>query len=453
MCHDKVNSTAPSHINTTKPNYVKETQKDTIEDPSIIIYDTEKNNNRTTNEKIINTADNIMLPDSILYDFPTYLSNHQNVEVSSHHTKNNTPPYILDSLTCHQSNSAINNVTSPKRNNIQYSIPVIIPSRRKASSSQRKANHANLVTLNNTTTVDTNHPNKNKKKAIEITYQNVNGLRGKVHYFYENILSQNHDIIAVTESGLNQEFYDSEFFDNRYVVFRQDRDEVITGHLKGGGIMLGIKPELQPTMIDEWSVCSSDMQIIWVEVNMGFSSMYIALLYLPPPTKIGMINFLINYLEEKRTLANKNVLLLGDFNLPYYPFNSDNTSRLDMTTNAFLNFLDQYNYNSYNTVPNEMNRTLDLVLFKGKNNNNNNNVSTRSLTFIICQISLDLTLPTASVVTHSWMTGTLVRLKNPYLTDQHQYSTTPHSIINILSILLCLGALKFVCNRLGPKIE
>ena len=69
---------------------------------------------------------------------------------------------------------------------------------------------------------------------LSIYYQNVRGLRTKSHEFLSGILNCNYDIVCITETWLNDGFYNNEFFDGRYQVFRCDRDSDTSGFERGG---------------------------------------------------------------------------------------------------------------------------------------------------------------------------------------------------------------------------
>lgn len=46
-------------------------------------------------------------------------------------------------------------------------------------------------------------------KTMNIYYQNVHDLRTKVEDFYESILSENYDIVAITETWLTDSLYNA----------------------------------------------------------------------------------------------------------------------------------------------------------------------------------------------------------------------------------------------------
>lgn len=57
-----------------------------------------------------------------------------------------------------------------------------------------------------------------------VYYQNCGGLKTKLSDIRLNILSHHYDIIIFTETWLQPNIYDSELLDDRYLVFRRDRN-------------------------------------------------------------------------------------------------------------------------------------------------------------------------------------------------------------------------------------
>lgn len=73
-------------------------------------------------------------------------------------------------------------------------------------------------------------------------YQNVSGMRTKSLLFNAFSSQFNYDVIVITETWLNSDFYSEEFFNpSLYIVYRKDRDSVKTGLNKGGGVLIAVK--------------------------------------------------------------------------------------------------------------------------------------------------------------------------------------------------------------------
>lgn len=75
-------------------------------------------------------------------------------------------------------------------------------------------------------------------------YENIRGLRTKVDKLNVASLSQNYDILALTETWLNSDFNDYELLDNRYAIFREDRDYNLAGCARGGGVLFAVKKNI-----------------------------------------------------------------------------------------------------------------------------------------------------------------------------------------------------------------
>lgn len=74
--------------------------------------------------------------------------------------------------------------------------------------------------------------------ALHIYYQNVRGMRTKLHLFNENLHSCDFDVIAITESWLDNGIFDNEICSSKYDIYRQDRE-----FKKGAEFLLQLKRE------------------------------------------------------------------------------------------------------------------------------------------------------------------------------------------------------------------
>lgn len=197
------------------------------------------------------------------------------------------------------------------------------------------------------------HQNINQRKCeLSIYYQNVRGLRTKTHTFYNNIISENYDIIALTETWLNNTFFDSELFDNRYSIIRYDRS---SGKLRGGGVLLAIKRCFSYEIIDTHILCQSEHVIIKIKCKK--KSFYIGLVYFCPNDNFENYENFLQIFEQFifENDDNSNIVILGDFNLPFlYETNCDKNLLL-------REYMCLYNFQQHNIIKNSINRLLDLV--------------------------------------------------------------------------------------------
>lgn len=222
----------------------------------------------------------------------------------------------------------------------------------------------------------------NPENSLTIYYQNVNGLRTKSHMFLTNILNTNYDIVCITESWLNDSFYSSEYFDDRYEVFRCDRDEVTTGCKRGGSVLVAVRRKLCATSHSDWCA-PPPADELWVSIPKRCSStasssnrtaqtyLHIICTYIPHGTQhIPLIKSFYDRVTDLTYSSPDDIfLVLGDFNVTKadWYYDEQTNSMAITTTNDQLScltsdFMSLALLNQYNSKFNDSkNRILDLV--------------------------------------------------------------------------------------------
>uniref|UniRef100_A0A8D8LYG9 Uncharacterized protein n=1 Tax=Cacopsylla melanoneura TaxID=428564 RepID=A0A8D8LYG9_9HEMI len=195
-----------------------------------------------------------------------------------------------------------------------FRIPTITPyslqikNKNKNNNISRGINRTNLIQVNlDTKSHSTLTPttNRNKKSEIEIFYQNIRGLRSRTNEFYINVLNQEHDILAIVETWLHPGIFDSEIIDSRYQVFRQDSDQSVTGKELGRGLLLAIRADLQPVLKPDWCVLTAELELLWVEITLGFTKLQVGLVYIMQSTRQeDVLTQLFDHLETKINLLS-----------------------------------------------------------------------------------------------------------------------------------------------------
>lgn len=183
-----------------------------------------------------------------------------------------------------------------------------------------------------------------------VYHQNVRGLRTKVHELYTSVLSEDYDIITLTETWLNDSFKNAELLDDRYNIARLDRTN---GKTRGGGLLVAVTNKINMEIRDFNS--NSEIECLVVKVRFKKEIFYIACVYVPPNTSCDSY---VRFFEAMEEIVSENIsiLILGDFNIPSFVANNCDKSLL---MNEFLSIC---NLNQCNTVINCMNRKLDLIL-------------------------------------------------------------------------------------------
>lgn len=195
--------------------------------------------------------------------------------------------------------------------------------------------------------------------SLTCLYQNVRGLNTKSVNFYKSIHNVNHDIIAITESWLQNNISSSELFDDRFSVFRCDRDLDGMGVSRGGGTILAIKRKFKPTQLDLQVINSNvtKVDIVGCKLQFNYTILYIFALYIPPNLSNNDLSSLCEYLESLYYLYGKNLVIIGDFNIPTFITNDGNTK-----TQIIKNLCDLLSLNQFNSITNTENKILDLIL-------------------------------------------------------------------------------------------
>uniref|UniRef100_A0A8D8QFL3 Endonuclease/exonuclease/phosphatase domain-containing protein n=1 Tax=Cacopsylla melanoneura TaxID=428564 RepID=A0A8D8QFL3_9HEMI len=196
---------------------------------------------------------------------------------------------------------------------------------------------------------------------IDIFYQNTNSLKRKTMNFYLNVLSEDHDVIVITESWLSYDITNNEVFDARYDVYRQDRVLINEkgNEKRGGGILFAIKKTIQSNPIPHMNIHTPNLETLWVKCKIFNQEIYFCVCYFPPPVKTNTLKTFIEQTCSQNNLINANLMFIGDFNLKEYGHpDQDNSTRIT-ELNKLTNF---FNLESYNQIKNKNSRTLDLCL-------------------------------------------------------------------------------------------
>ena len=165
------------------------------------------------------------------------------------------------------------------------------------------------------------------------------------------------DIIAGTESWLNDTHFNSEIFDtDTYSIFRKDRK-----NKKGGGVFLAIKHCLNPVGQPD---LDSESEIIWAKIDIpGFRNVYVCSFYRPTKNNQNSIDGLKDALSKVPRTSH--IWALGDFNLPHIDWETDQITHNCPCRSVYEAFIDTINDFSLEQVVKEPTRgtnILDLFL-------------------------------------------------------------------------------------------
>ncbi|CAK1580774.1 unnamed protein product [Parnassius mnemosyne] len=214
-------------------------------------------------------------------------------------------------------------------------------------------------------------------ESIKIYYQNVRGLRTKTLNLFRNVCLNSYDIIIFTETWLVDSIHNSELFDDRYLVWRRDRNYCSTSQTRGGGVLIAVRNDLSVVERGDWRSSAED---IWVSILLKRSrppvtyNINICALYLCRENIGNSYNTqLLNFTQNINTIILSNpcdkFIIVGDFNFgSQVDWNVCSDSGELLPTNHscqyISDFLDSVNtcsLSQYNCIRNINGRLLDLV--------------------------------------------------------------------------------------------
>lgn len=206
---------------------------------------------------------------------------------------------------------------------------------------------------------------------LRIYYQNVRGLRTKICDFMVSVLNSDYDLIILSETWLHEFIFDAELFDNRYLVYRNDRDSSITSKSRGGGCLIAVKRNIHSRRINDFEIGQED---IWVAVDhVDGRKTFFNVKYINCKSSLSTYDLHLQKVNEiiNQREPNSNFLLCGDYNLSS---SIEWVRRNDVDcvcvarnlegeiSHAIIDMQSLTNLEQFNYVRNVNDRSLDLVL-------------------------------------------------------------------------------------------
>lgn len=209
---------------------------------------------------------------------------------------------------------------------------------------------------------------------LSIYYQNCRGIRTKLNTLFMNILSNCYDVIVLTETWLIPTVSNNEFIDNRYVVFRCDRNRTATNKSDGGGVLIAILRQLNPTdiVLPHSNTLENYIEqiVISIPCNNDSTQTLLSAVYIPTNSSYNVYNLHFDTLDNIIACSNyENVIILGDYNIPTAQWLHLTNSQNFLThagTNPICNrlrdFMSTHDTKQYNHLNNSNSRILDLLI-------------------------------------------------------------------------------------------
>ena len=137
----------------------------------------------------------------------------------------------------------------------------------------------------------------------------TNCRENKLSCFQDVVLLNQFDVIALTETWLNNSITDYEVIPNGYQLFRKDRS---TGK-RGGGVLLAVKDSIST---EPFNFNCESMELSSVVIKSLSKRVLIAVCYRPPNADSDFLHNLNSFIEFAIKSNLKDIILLGDFNFP-----------------------------------------------------------------------------------------------------------------------------------------
>lgn len=209
-------------------------------------------------------------------------------------------------------------------------------------------------------------------KAISF---NATSIRGKLSDFNSHFdifsATNDYDIIALTETWLNDSVFDEEIlYNSDYAIFRRDRDKLLSNKKDGGGVMIAVSSKFPAKRRED---LESNLEIIWVELKLDNSrKAFFGTVYLPPYSKLAACPALEESLDRVRSCAapGEPIVILGDFNMSDAVWTMadgmkhavcQNHSNVNRMTSQLLEVFYSNEFSQHNILPTCNDRPLDLV--------------------------------------------------------------------------------------------
>jgi hypothetical protein len=149
---------------------------------------------------------------------------------------------------------------------------------------------------------------------VTIYYQNVNRSKSKTCKLFLSAIESDYDVIILVETNFDGSITDSEVFDNRFLVYRCDRELGVNSvKSTGGGVVIAVKKYFR----SERFVTANKCEEVWIRVSLDGMNLFISGVYLPHTAPDELCGHHIESVEKVCGSLNPNdlVLVCGDFNL------------------------------------------------------------------------------------------------------------------------------------------
>ena len=114
---------------------------------------------------------------------------------------------------------------------------------------------------------------------LNVYYQNVGGMNTTAHEYLLSTSDCSYDVIALSETWLNENTISSQVIGPDYTVFRKDRNIKNSRKRNGGGVLVAVKKGLKARLVEDDSWDSVEQ--VCVVIDMTDRKLFLCVVYLP----------------------------------------------------------------------------------------------------------------------------------------------------------------------------
>lgn len=190
----------------------------------------------------------------------------------------------------------------------------------------------------------------------------MRGLGSKHKRFFCSSSSYDYGIIILTETWLKNTFYDAEYFDDTFSVYRKDRSK-----RRGGGVLIALNNNIfssEQIEIDG----AENIEYVCIKAKIKTQTIFIYNAYIPPNSPASVYDSHLSAINLIASNPEDLIIIAGDFNLPkvQWAYETDDDNVLLPTafnpphSSDFINGLISRGLYQVNGIRNVKNRLLDL---------------------------------------------------------------------------------------------
>ena len=200
-----------------------------------------------------------------------------------------------------------------------------------------------------------------KSRGLHISHLNLQCMKNKIDLLKIHIQELKFDVFTFSESWLNSNIPNYLLEVDNFNIIRQDRAWHNTGQnvpKRGGGVGAYIRKDIitLTSHLSQYNRNNNDIESLWFEMIMPNSKNIITcIIYRPPDGDIeDFCETLTNDTNDISLVGNRDIFILGDFNINYDQKGSPNMRSLS-------EFEQLTNFHQLILQPTRANDTIDLI--------------------------------------------------------------------------------------------